>query len=509
MSLEFSNNRRIAKNTVYLYIRMLITMVVSLYTSRVVLQTLGVEDFGVYNIIGGVVVLFAFLNSSMSNATQRFISYGIGKSDKEWLKTTFSMSMNCHLIIALILILLSETVGLWFVNTQLNIPEGRLEAAQWVYQFTILTFTVGILRIPYNATLISYERMSFYAYVSIIEVFLKLVIVFILVVSPIDKLVSYSALLFIVSVICFGIYYYYCKKHFEICDYHYVWDKGAYKELMGFSGWSMLSGGSNLVTQQGCNILINIYRGVVVNAAVGIANQVSSAIYGFVSNFQLAFQPQIVKLHAAGEREEQVKLMLRTSSLSYYLLLLICVPFFINTEFVINLWLGTVPEYSVAFCQWMLVFYLIDSTQGPLFMAIYATGDIKNYTIWLSALYLLNIPLSWIALLLGMSPVYVFIIRALINVVSSIIRLIYIKGFLKFPSAQFVKNLFLRLVPSTVVAFVISLLLKSCLNDGIVPFVITTTLSIIVTLIAIYALGLSKDERQYALSIIRARFLHK
>lgn len=505
MSSEFSNNRRIAKNTVYLYIRMLITMVVTLYTSRVVLQTLGVEDFGIYNVIGGIVVMFAFLSSSMSNATQRFISYGIGKGDKELLKTTFSMSMNCHLLITLILFVLSETVGLWFVNTQLNIPEGRMYAAQWVYQFSILTFAIGILRIPYNASIISYERMSFYAYISIIEVLLKLGVVFLLVISPIDKLITYAALLFLVNVLCFLAYYLYCKKQFEICSYHYIWDKKAFKELMGFSGWSMLSGGANLVTQQGCNILLNIYKGVVVNAAAGIASQVSSAIYGFVSNFQLAFQPQIVKLHAAGEKDEQEKLMLRTSSLSYFLLLVICVPFFINTGYVLDLWLGTTPEYSVEFCQWMLIAGLIDSTQAPLFMAIYATGNIKNYTIWLSSLFILLIPLSWIALYMGFSPVCVFVIRALIISIQSIIRLFYVKAFLKFPSGKFVKVLFLRLIPTTIAALFTSILIKKCFEEGVLQFVIVTLLSIAVTVAFIYIIGLASDEREYAKSIIKAR----
>ena len=508
MTSELSSNRRIAKNTVYLYIRMLITMVVTLYTSRVVLQTLGVEDYGVYNVIGGIVVMFAFLSSSMSNATQRFISYGIGKGDTELLKTTFSMSMNCHIIITLILVVLSETVGLWFVNTQLNIPEGRMYAAQWVYQFSILTFAVGILRIPYNASIISYERLSFYAYVSIIEVLLKLGVVFLLVISPLDKLITYAALLFVVSLLCYFAYYVYCKIQFKICSYHLMWDKKAFKELMGFSGWSMLSGGTNLVTQQGCNILLNIFKGVVVNAAAGIASQVSSAIYGFVSNFQLAFQPQIVKLHAAGEKEEQVILMLRTASLSYFLLLVICIPFFINTGYVINLWLGTIPEYSVEFCQWMLIAGLIDSTQAPLFMAIYATGNIKNYTIWLSSLFILLIPLSWIALYMGLSPVYVFIIRALIILVQAIVRLFYVKSFLEFPSVRFVKILFFRLIPTTVIALFSSILIKGCFEEGLIPFVITTLLSIIVTVIFVYLIGLSADEKQYAKSIVQTRLLH-
>lgn len=502
------SNKRIAKNTIYLYIRMLITMVVTLYTSRVVLQTLGVDDFGIYNIIGGIVVLFSILNHAMSVASQRFISYEIGKGDKERLRNTFNMSMNCHVIIALILIVLAETVGLWFVNNKLNIPEGRMYATQWVYQFSILTFIIGILRVPYNATIISYEKMSFYAYISIVEVLLKLGVVYLLLVSPIDKLITYSALIFLVSLLCWFGYIIYCRIKFDICKLKLYWNGCMFKELMGFTGWSVLSGGSVMITQQGSNVLINIFKGVSANAAYGIANQVSSAIYGFVSNFQMAFQPQIVKLYASGQREEQTSLILRTSTLSYFLLLLICVPFFINTDAIIGLWLGTVPEYSTSFCQWMLIYYLIDAIQGPLFMAIYATGNIKGYTLWLSALIILNLPLSWLALYLGMSPVFIFIIRSGINFLAAIIRLFYVKSFIKFPSGRYVKNFFEKVLPATIASFALAIALKPLFSDGLLSLAMNIVLSIIITLTCIYFLGLSSNDRQYIRSIIRTKLAH-
>lgn len=505
---ELSNNRRIAKNSVYLYLRMLITMVVSLYTSRIVLKTLGAEDFGLYNIIGGVIVLFAFLQNAMSNATQRYISYGIGAGDQERLAKTFSMSMNCHFIIALVLLVLSETVGLWFVINHLNIPEGQEHAAFWVYQLTVANFIVGIIRVPYNATIISYERMSFYAYMSVIEVFLKLGIVYLLLISPVDKLISYAFLMLLISIVCFVVYVIYGTWKFPICRYKYSWDKASFKELMGFSSWSMLSGGSVLVTQQGGNILMNIYRGVLANTAFGIANQVCQAIYGFVSNFQIAFQPQIVKLYASGKKDEQTELILRTSSFSYYLLLLICVPFFINTEQVMHLWLGTVPEYSVEFCRWMLIYCLIDAQQGPLWMAIYATGNIKSYTIWLSALLLINLPLSWVALYLGASPVWVFIIRAAVNLVTAIVRTIYVKSFIDFPFLKMVKSLLYKLIPTTICALGLSYFISTMMGGGLLPFIYTTAISLIITCIFVYFIGLYKDERTFVSNIIKKTILH-
>ena len=505
---ELSNNRRIAKNTVYLYLRMLITIVVSLYTSRIVLKTLGTEDFGLYNIIGGIIVLFAFLQNAMSNATQRYISYGIGAGNQERLANTFSMSMNCHFIIALVLLVLSETIGLWFVINHLNIPVGREHAAFWVYQLTVANFIIGIIRVPYNATIISYERMSFYAYMSVIEVFLKLGIVYLLLISPVDKLILYAFLMLLISILCFVIYYIYGTLKFPICRYKFSWDTDSFKKLMSFSSWSMLSGGSVLLTQQGGNILMNIYRGVLTNTAFGIANQVCLAIYGFVSNFQIAFQPQIVKLYASGNKKEQTELILRTSSFSYYLLLLICVPFFINTEQVIQLWLGTVPEYSVEFCRWMLIYCLIDAQQGPLWMAIYATGNIKSYTIWLSALLLINLPLSWVALYIGASPVWVFIIRDVVNLVAAVVRIIYVKSFIDFPSLQMAKSLVYKLLPTTICALVFSYYISSMMGDGLRQFIFTTVISLFITSIFVCFIGFDKSERVLVLNIIKKNILH-
>lgn len=347
--MSHQDTKRIAKNTIFLYVRMIITMLITLYTSRVILNVLGVEDYGVYNIIAGIVVLLAFLQTAMTNASQRYITYELGKGELESVKKVFSMSMTTHITISLLIFFLAETIGLWFINTQLNIPANRMLAANWVYQFSILTFIVNLIRIPYNASIIAYENMSFYAYISIIESILKLLIVYVLCISPSDKLILYAILLCGVAIICTFIYKIYCCKKFLTCNYTYFWDKKLYWQLMRFSGWTMLGGISNVSAQQGGNILLNMYNGVVSNAAFGIANQVSYAVYAFSSNFQIAFNPQITKLHAVGDSLHLNNLVNKASLFSYYLMLLFAVPFMINTEIILKLWLKNVPEYTVGF----------------------------------------------------------------------------------------------------------------------------------------------------------------
>ena len=504
------DNKKIAKNTLYLYLRMIITTFVSLYTVRVVLAVLGKEDYGIYNVIGGIVILFSFLNHAMNSATQRFLSYEIGRNDTEMFRKTFSMSINCHAIMAGIIFLLLETVGLWFLCTQMNIPIDRMEAAHWVYQFSIITFVLNILRVPYNASIISYEKMSFYAYLSIFEVLLNLLIVLMLLLGiSIDNLILFSGLKCFVAIICFFILFIYCKLNFINCKYSAFWDNLLFKRLFSFSGWSMMGAGSTLVSQNGSNILINIYCGVAVNAAYGIANQVSAVIYSFVSNFQLAFQPQIVKLYAAGKRDEQISLVNRASSISYYLLLIIFIPFVLNADLVLNLWLKDVPRYAIQFCQWMLVYSLIDAIQAPLWMSITATGKVKVYSIWSSVLGFMNLPIAWLLLYLGYSPILVFIVRVVINLIAAIIRVIYVKDFLNFPIKKYINMVFLRALPVTLFAFFLSYYIDCMFDDTITLFLIKICCIVFFTTSIIFMLGFSVAEKKFIVQLIKLKFTRK
>ena len=368
------NTRRIAKNTVMLYIRMLLIMAVTLYTSRVVLNVLGVEDFGIYNVVGGIVVMFSFLNGAMATSTQRFLSFSLGKNDQEQVARVFSMSMTTHISIALIVLLLAETFGLWIFYRYLNIPPERMGAAQWVYQLSVLTFCISIIRVPYNAGIIAYERMSFYAYISIVEVCLKLGMVILLQYLGSDKLILYALLMALTTGIVTFIYKLYCCKTFSVCRYHYFWDKHLYKELISFSGWSLFGSAANVGVQQGINILLNVFFGVVTNAALGIANQVSSAVSQLVGNFQTAFNPALVKSYASGDYSYFVRLIFQTSRFSYFLLFIIALPLYLCMPFVLKVWLDIVPEYTVVFCRWMLVFVLIDAVSAPLWIGCNYSG---------------------------------------------------------------------------------------------------------------------------------------
>ena len=298
------NNKRIAKNTLMLYVKMGVMMLVQLYTSRVVLQTLGVDDFGIYNVVGGVVVLFSFLNAAMSSATQRFLNFELGKGDLVQVGRVFSMSLTVHFCIAGLVLLLAETVGLWFLNSELNIPAERMVAANWVYQFSVATTLLGILLVPYNATIIAHERMGFYAWTSIVKAVLLLVIVYFLSIGEVDKLILYAGLVFAVNALMQGVYIVYCRRAFsKTALYRPFFDRELFRRLISFSGWSLFGGVADMCNSQGINMVMNIFCGVAVNAAMGIANQVNAAVYQFVSNFQIAFNPQLVKSYAANERE--------------------------------------------------------------------------------------------------------------------------------------------------------------------------------------------------------------
>ena len=490
---------RIAKNTALLYVRMFLIMAVTLYTSRVILNVLGVEDYGIYNVVGGVVVMFSFLNNAMSTATQRFLNFELGKSNIQGVERVFSMSMTAHITIALLMIFFAETLGLWILNSYLNIPPERMKAAQWVYQLSLLTLCVNVLRVPYNASIIAYEKMSFYAYVSIVEVILKLAIVFLLQYAVWDRLIYYAFLLLCVTVVINAVYRYYCRKTFTTCRYHYFWDSSLYKELMSFSGWSLFGSVANVGVQQGIGILLNIFIGVVTNAALGIANQVNGAINQFVSNFQIAFRPQLVKSYAAGNRDYFLSLIFQSSRFSYLLLFLLALPICICTPFILKLWLGIVPEYTVSFCRWMIVFSLIDAISAPLWMSVQAIGRIRNYQILMSILICLNLPFSYGALLLGVSANWVLIIRAIINALTYVVRIFYLKKKIALPIKQYVHEVVTKTGLVSLVALPIPLLCDYYL-EGWMGFLITMFVSFCVTGVLTYYVGMKSEERRFLIN---------
>lgn len=495
--MSIASNKRIAKNTIALYIRSLAVMLVSLYTSRIVLKTLGEDDFGIYNVVGGVVVLFSFIQGAMATATQRYLNYELGRGDINGAGRVFSMSMTVHIAIAISIIILSETVGLWFLDTQMHIPPERYTATQWVYQFSILACCINILRIPYNASIIAYEKMSFYAYVSILEVMFKLGVVYLLLLTENDKLIVYAGLMVVVPFTISLVYRYFCRTRFEICHYFIFWDKKLFKEIFGFSAWSLFGSIANLGASQGLNILFNIFCGVTVNAAMGLAQQVNSAVNQFITNFQTAFVPQIVKLYAKGEKEEFLKLIFRSSKVSYYLILLLGLPVIVYAKPLLEIWLHEVPDYTVQFTQLMIIFSMIDAVSGPLWNSVQATGKIRNYQILMSSIIALNVPFAYAVLKFGGSPVLVLTIRVLINLTLHFVRIFYLKGIFDFPSLQYIRVVMSRIVVVTITSLPLPMFMYHR-NPGPPFFILVSYLLVIViqTLFFVAMIGLTKDERK-------------
>lgn len=501
MSDNVSDNKRIVKNTLFLYVRMFITMAVGLFTSRVVLRTLGIDGYGIYNIVGGIVVLFSFISNALRNATQRYLSYEIGKKEAGDVQRVFNMTIQCHIVIGLFLFIIAETVGLWFATTQLNIPAGRESAVAYVYQFSVLTFIIQILQVPFNSSIISSEKMSFYAYISIFETLLKLGLVYMLVILPCDKLVLYSVLMALVSLIVLLIYIFYVFFSIGLRRFYYVRDYGLFKGIMGFSSMSMLNGCANLFAQQGSNIFINIFNGVAANAAFGIASQVSSIIYGFVSNFQSAFQPQIVKQYAAKQYESLKRLIFRTSSLSYYLLLIITIPFAFEANYVLKLWLGIVPENASIFCIMLLCYFLLDAIQAPIWMLTYGTGNIKQYTVVTGLLTILNLPISWRLLYLHYPLYSVFVVRIILNFLCCIYRMIYVHKYIDFPSVEYFVKVCMRALLVTTVSIVIILIIK---QFNMYPM-LSILIYALVTIGCVFTYGFNKDDRNAVLLLITSK----
>ena len=388
------NNKRIAKNTLLLYFRMIFMMAVSLYTSRVVLNTLGVEDFGIYNVIGGVVAMFSVISGGLSAAISRYITFELGQGNTAKLKSVFSSSVTIQIGLALLIFVLAEIGGVWFLNEKMNLPESRIGAANWVLQCSILTFMVNLISVPYNAAIIAHERMQAFAYISIIEVVLKLLIVYILVIFSFDKLKLYGILLLAVACVIRIAYGIYCKRNFKECTYHFTFNKALLKEMMGFAGWNFIGAFAGVLRDQGVNIVINLFCGPVINAARAIAFQVNVAVNGFATNFMTAINPQITKSYASGDYLYMLTLVQSGARFSFYLLLLLSLPIIIETNTILTLWLKNVPEYTVIFVRLVLVFAMCEVLSGTQITALQATGNIRNYQIVVGSLQLLNLPIA-------------------------------------------------------------------------------------------------------------------
>ena len=506
MSQPSENNKRIAKNTLALYVRMLLLLLITLYTSRVVLKVLGVTDYGIYNIVGGVIVFFSFINSALAGATQRFLNYELGRDNKKKIKSVFNASLYVHIIVILIIVVLGETVGLWFVYTQLNIPSERFHAGLTVYHLSIVTFCINVLRAPFNAAIIANEKMTYYAYISIVEAALKLAIVYLLALSAFDKLVFYGMLTLITTLVITGFYVLYCKRNFSFVGISRHCDKTIVKSLLSFSLWSCFGNLSNIVSSQGLNILLNLFWGVTVNAAMGLANHVSAAIYGFIGNFQTAFNPSIIKLYASEEIERHNNLIYQASKISFFLFWILFIPFVLNSYYVLDIWLDKVPQFTDTFCQLLLIDQCLFALSGPLWVSAQATGLIKNYMLTVGALNMLTLPVSYLFLYLGYSPSIVIVVKILFDLCTYIYRLYFLRSKIDFPLMEYVRKVILPILKVVILSLPLPVLVCWGMGQGFPCLAATTLVALItISLVAYYA-GLSKTERVFCLNLIKKKF---
>ena len=498
------NNKRIAKNTLLLYVRMLFTMAVSLFTSRVILNTLGVEDYGINNVVGGIVTMFSVLSGSLSSSISRFITFELGKGNIERLKTIFSTGVNIQLGMSVLIIIIAEAVGIWFLNAKMNIPADRMVAANWVFQCAILTFVLNLLSVPYNAAIIAHEKMSAFAYISVVEVTLKLIIVYMLTISPFDRLKTYAVLLLCVGAVIRFIYGYYCKRHFEECTYHFVFDKPVLKEMTGFAGWNFLGNGAYMLNTQGVNILMNLYFGVAVNAARGIATQVDAALKQFVNNFTTAVNPQITKSYAQGDLDYMHKLVCRSAKFSAFLMMFFAVPIILETNTILTIWLKTVPDYAVIFLQWIIISSFMDTVlANSLVTSMFATGKIKRYQIIVTTVGCLVFPLSWIAFKLGFEPQVGYILYFFIYTILLFVRLYLLKDMVKLPVMMYIREVLYKLAPVIVVGFAIPGILILTMDASWLRLILVCLLSVLVTAASEYFIGLSNKEKDFVAEKIK------
>lgn len=498
-----ANNKRIAKNTLLLYFRTILIMLVTLYTSRVVLKNLGVEDFGVYNAVGGVVSMFAVISGALSNAISRYITYGIGKGDRDKLNAIFTTSVNIQIVIALVIFLLCEGFGTWFLNSRMNIPADRLVAANWVLHCSLLTFVVNLISVPYNACIIAHEHMSAYAYIGIIDACLKLSIAYLLMISPVDKLVTYSILLFVASLCVRVLYGVYCKKHFAECKYRLTYDKGLFKEMIGFAGWNFFGNATSVLNYQGISLLMNVFFGVIVNSARGIAMQVEAAINQLVVTFTTAINPQIIKSYAQGDKQRLFYLICKGAKFSFFLLLIFATPLIFEAEHILQLWLVDVPDGAPLFMQLSLLGAMVTILGNSGYTACIATGRIKKYSVIITLVGSMNFVISWLAYKFGAPAEITYVIYIIVYSLVQVVRLVLMREMLGFPIIMFVKEVLGKIILPFIFAMILPYILVQILDPSLGRTLLVCISSVLWTGLCVVILGLTKGERETIFSKIR------
>lgn len=503
-----TDSKRIARNTICLYIRTFVSMLIGLYTSRKILEALGVEDFGIMNVVGGVISLMAIINGSMSVATQRYLTYELGKGDQGDYSKVFNMAVYIHILLALIVLVAAETVGLWFVNTHLTIPESRMVAANWIYQASILSCLLGILQTPYNASIISHEQMHIYAYVGLGETFVRLAIVLTLLFYPYDRLALWGFAFFALQLVVAIIYRLYCIRHFSHCRLvRHGWNRSLFRSMLGFTGWNMFGTVAWTLKGQGTNVLLNIFGGPVVNAAQGIAFQVSAAVRNLFGGFQSAVNPQLTKTYAANDRQATCSLLCKSSKISFYLMFVVALPVIFEADFILNVWLVEVPPFAPLFTCIIICESLVDTLAGPMITSLMATGRIKWYQIVVSSVLILNIPVAYILLKLGLPIVTPLLLSVLFMILGNAARLLFCRSMIGLSLSAYLSQVILPILMVVAISVLLTFGVHLMLPSGWLRVVACTLMSVIAVTAAVFTVGLTSSERTFILSLIKPRIM--
>ncbi len=498
---QSDNTKRIAKNTILLYFRMLFLMCISLYTSRVILDVLGVVDYGIYNVVGGFVSMFALISAALTSACSRFLNFEMGRGADNRLQPVFSTSLLIHIALAVIIAILCESVGVWYLNSKMVIPVERMSAANWVFQISIFNFCLNLITVPFNAAIIAHEKMSIYAYVSIVEGILRLLICYLVYVSSFDRLITYAFLYMLIQFCVMSYCRFYCRRHFSECHLQVVFDRELIKQMFSYSGWHLFGNSASILNRQGVDLVLNYFCGPVLNAAKGVSNQVANAVTSFANNFMTALNPQITQSYARRDFDYMFSLVFRGSKFSFFLLYFLSLPIIINADFIIHLWLKEVPDYAIALAQLALVSSMITSISNPLVTSQNATGNVRNYQIIVGGLQLLNLPTCFIVLKFGVSPLSVMVVAISFEICCLIARLLIIPQYLpQFSSKSFVDKVMVRIILVAVSSAVLPIIMFVIMPTGFLQLIIVTSLCLVSSGLSILFMGCTKQERLLLIS---------
>lgn len=503
MSTSQINNKRIAKNTLVLYFRMLFLMLISLYTSRVILDALGVEDYGIYNVVGGFVSMFALISAALTSACSRFLNFELGKGDPERQNVVFSTAVTIQWGLAILVAVLSEAIGVWYVNNVMVLPPERLTAANWCFQFSVFNFCMNLITVPYNASIIAHEKMKAFAYVSIFQGLAQLGISFMVYYEPFDRLVFYALMLMCLQFLIRYMYQVYCRKHFEECHYRFVVDKPLLKHMLSYSVWHLIGNSSAVLKNHGVNLVLNFFFGPAVNAARGLANHVDNAVNQFASNFMMAMNPQITQSYSRGELKDMFKLINRGSRFSFYLLFVLALPVIVNADYILHIWLKEVPAHTVAFVQLTFIAMMITSVSKSLMTAQNATGDVRNYQLVVGGILLLNLPLSYLFLYFGMIPEIVVVVAIVVEILAFLARMYMLPFTIKeFRPLLFIRDVILKCLVVTLFAVPIPVLVYFYLPENFYTFILNVCVCMLCSTIVIYYIGCNANERAIIVSAV-------